>query len=253
MDKRRVKKAMIKDEVSLLLDLIQENPIINAKETNAATNRLKDDAWTSLAHAFNARSRTRTRTKEQLKLKWDNLKKKARKRAQLISMDQQIDSAKLAYMTPDKVLDKVAVLLESNYTVPNDPLCGDGISHGSPVLAVSGVPTHIVTNKPILALTEVPIELENAQDGMKVDATCEGVQAKKEIESEDSDSFSSESSRNFFDMPTEQQSIKKKGKRSEKVEISIIKRNLAIARYYERKSEKLDLEIKLLRLQLAKK
>ncbi|KAF9813311.1 hypothetical protein SFRURICE_015793 [Spodoptera frugiperda] len=41
----KTKKAMSKDEVSLLVDLIQSHPIIITKETNAATNKLKEESW----------------------------------------------------------------------------------------------------------------------------------------------------------------------------------------------------------------
>uniref|UniRef100_A0A2H1W1U9 SFRICE_011728 n=1 Tax=Spodoptera frugiperda TaxID=7108 RepID=A0A2H1W1U9_SPOFR len=63
----KTKKAMSKDEVSLLVDLIQSHPVIT-KETNAATNKLKNLYLTP-------------RHVGQLKLKWDNLKRTARKRA----------------------------------------------------------------------------------------------------------------------------------------------------------------------------
>ncbi|CAH2266799.1 jg4403 [Pararge aegeria aegeria] len=75
----KIKKAMSRDEVSLLVDLVVKRPAITTKETNAATNKLKEDAWNSLAVEFNKIS-DQARSKEQIKLKWDNLKKAARKR-----------------------------------------------------------------------------------------------------------------------------------------------------------------------------
>lgn len=75
---------MNKNEVYLLVDLIQSQPILTSKETNATANKLKEEAWVSLTADFNAKCGSIPRRKEQLKLKWDNLKKAARKRAQLI-------------------------------------------------------------------------------------------------------------------------------------------------------------------------
>lgn len=40
----KTKKAMSKDEVSLLVDLIQSHSIIITKDTNAATNKLKEES-----------------------------------------------------------------------------------------------------------------------------------------------------------------------------------------------------------------
>lgn len=78
---------MSKDEVSLLVDLIQNNPILTSKETNASTNKLKEACWASLTDTFNSKSGQIPRHREQLKLKWDNLKKAARKRAANIRMN----------------------------------------------------------------------------------------------------------------------------------------------------------------------
>lgn len=72
---------MDKDEVSLLMELIEANPTITSKETTAAFNRLKDNCWSEMTKQFNARSGSVPRSTNQLKLKWDNLKKNARKRA----------------------------------------------------------------------------------------------------------------------------------------------------------------------------
>lgn len=81
-------KAMTRDEMLCLVELVECNQIIVSKETNATTNKLKDEAWVSLAAAFNARNGSIPRQKDQLKSKWDNMKKAARKRAQQIRMNQ---------------------------------------------------------------------------------------------------------------------------------------------------------------------
>lgn len=78
---------MTKDEILCLVELIECNKIITSKETNATTNKLKDEAWVSLTAAFNAKNGSIPRQKDQLKSKWDNLKKAARKRAQQIRMN----------------------------------------------------------------------------------------------------------------------------------------------------------------------
>lgn len=78
---------MTKDEVGYLVDLVQIYPIITSKETNAGTNKEKDIAWVSLTAAFNAKSESIPRNKDQLKAKWDNLKKAARKRSQQMRMN----------------------------------------------------------------------------------------------------------------------------------------------------------------------
>lgn len=78
---------MSKDEVAYFVDLIQNYTVLTSKETNAATNKLKEDAWVTLTAAFNAKCGSIPKHKDQLKLKWDNLKKGARKRSQQIRMN----------------------------------------------------------------------------------------------------------------------------------------------------------------------
>lgn len=63
---------MSKDEVACLVDLIQANAILTSKETNASTNKFKEEAWVSVTAAFNTKCGSIPRHKEQLKLKWDN-------------------------------------------------------------------------------------------------------------------------------------------------------------------------------------
>lgn len=78
---------MSQDDIACLIDFIQSRPLLTSKETNAGTNKLKEEAWDSLTVAFNARCGSIPRTKQQLKLKWDNLKKSARKRTQKVRMN----------------------------------------------------------------------------------------------------------------------------------------------------------------------
>lgn len=70
-----------------MLDLIQTEPHITSKQTNATSNREKDEAWKKLTARFNAKGIYIERKMEQLRLKWDNLKKAARKRSHQIRMN----------------------------------------------------------------------------------------------------------------------------------------------------------------------
>lgn len=73
----------------MLLDLIESKPIITIKQTDATTNKSKEEAWSMLTAFFNSRNGAMPRSKEQLKAKWDNLKKAARKRDQDIKMNSE--------------------------------------------------------------------------------------------------------------------------------------------------------------------
>lgn len=72
---------MSKDETMLLIQLVESDQVIVSKATNATNNKLKEEAWSNLATKFNSASTTGPRTPAQLRLKWENLKKAARKRA----------------------------------------------------------------------------------------------------------------------------------------------------------------------------
>ncbi|XP_026745903.1 uncharacterized protein LOC113507228 [Trichoplusia ni] len=89
-------KAMSKDEIHCLVELVEANKIIISKEANASTNRLKDG--------------TIPRQKDQLKSKWDNLKKAAPKRAQQIRMNHlKTGGGKPDYTPPDETLSRVLI------------------------------------------------------------------------------------------------------------------------------------------------
>ncbi|KAL4703574.1 hypothetical protein ACJJTC_001594 [Scirpophaga incertulas] len=117
---------MSKDEVALLVDLIQSNPIITTKETNAATNKLKEECWASLTNTFNSKSGQTPRLREQLK--WDNLKKTARKRAANIRMNNlKTGGGKPDFIPKDEILDKVTSVLGSTCSGFDVPYGGDGV------------------------------------------------------------------------------------------------------------------------------
>lgn len=71
---------MTKDETLMLVQLVATNKYINNKATNATNNKLKEQAWQTLTNEFNSSVTSFTRTPSQLRLKWENLKKSARKR-----------------------------------------------------------------------------------------------------------------------------------------------------------------------------
>ncbi|XP_047041246.1 uncharacterized protein LOC124645475 [Helicoverpa zea] len=127
---RKMEKVMSHYDVSLLVDLIERNPIIRSKETNATTNRTKDDAWTSLAHEFNARSKSVTLIKEQLKLKWDDLKKRAGKRSPRIQLNNLKTAGggggKPGFNTSNELLDNVTGPLRPSRTRFVAPFVGEG-------------------------------------------------------------------------------------------------------------------------------
>ncbi|VVD06024.1 unnamed protein product [Leptidea sinapis] len=81
---------LTKQEVLLLLSLVENNPVIFSKGTNAVSNKTKEDAWVRITHLFNASVESGPRKPEQLRLKWENLKKNARKRNNKIMRNNAI-------------------------------------------------------------------------------------------------------------------------------------------------------------------
>lgn len=71
----------------VLVQLVDSNPVIFSKATNASNNQLKEMAWNKITDAFNATVATHPRKLEQLRGKWENLKKAARKRNTKIRMN----------------------------------------------------------------------------------------------------------------------------------------------------------------------
>lgn len=81
-------KPLTKEETKFLLELIEGSKIITSKTTNASNNKLKTEEWVRLTERFNATATNSPRTFQQLRLKWENLKKNARKRSTKIRMNQ---------------------------------------------------------------------------------------------------------------------------------------------------------------------
>ncbi|CAG5022528.1 unnamed protein product [Parnassius apollo] len=80
-------KPLSKDESKALLELTEMSKIIISKATNASSNKMKDKEWVRIAEQFNATATSCRRTPQQLRLKWKNLKKNARKRCTKIRMN----------------------------------------------------------------------------------------------------------------------------------------------------------------------
>ncbi|XP_064073853.1 uncharacterized protein LOC135193795 [Vanessa tameamea] len=71
---------MTRDQTMILVQLVAASKIINCKATNATNNKLKEQAWQDLTNEYNSSVTSFPRTPSQLRLKWENLKKSARKR-----------------------------------------------------------------------------------------------------------------------------------------------------------------------------
>ncbi|XP_026490221.2 uncharacterized protein LOC113396486 [Vanessa tameamea] len=251
------KKIMTKDEVALLIDLIQSNPVLTSKETNATTNKTKEDTWTSLTTTFNTKNGYIPRSKGQLKLKWDNLKKAARKRSQQIRINNLKTDGEPDVIPPDDILEKVSSLLGSASTGFTVPFGGDGIACGNMELE-SDNKMDIVDGSHAYedvsdANDERPILPDDVEVLIETPSKDTHSRKRKILAIQDENPSKSETPKFFFNMPiSEQLKIKKKDKKKADHD-GRLARNLAIARYFDKKTEKLDLEIKLLRLDYEKK
>ncbi|XP_047505909.1 uncharacterized protein LOC125050243 [Pieris napi] len=194
------KKAMSKEEVNMLLDLIESKPIITIKQTDATTNKSKEEAWSMLTAFFNTRNGGMPRSKEQLKAKWDNLKKAARKRDQDIKLNsEKTDGSRPIFIPPDEVLDKVMHLLKAGRNAGDGSLNVAEDSEGAPENSMDNSTTSIIPN-----IIWGPKKAKKKKHNSSVDYVRQA-------------------------------------------------RDLAIKKYYEKKVEKVNLEIKILMLEYEKK
>ncbi|XP_047027631.1 uncharacterized protein LOC124635724 [Helicoverpa zea] len=90
--------------------MILKHPVITTKATNATNNKLKEEAWKAIAQEFSAVTGDMQRP-EQIRLKWENLKKFARKRSAFIRQNNLKNGGGKSYIPPDEVLDRVASIL----------------------------------------------------------------------------------------------------------------------------------------------
>ncbi|CAG9793090.1 unnamed protein product [Diatraea saccharalis] len=118
-------KALTKDSIVLLLDMISKHNVITSKSTNATNNKLKEEAWKSIAQELSALT-GEIRRPEQLRLKWENLKKAARKRSALIRQNNLKTGGGKAFIPPDEVLERVASILGATCTGLSVVFGGDG-------------------------------------------------------------------------------------------------------------------------------
>ncbi|XP_060806095.1 uncharacterized protein LOC106138443 [Amyelois transitella] len=108
-----------------LLELIEASKIITCKTTNATNNKLKNEEWNRIAVRFNASVTVCRRTTQQLRLKWENLKKNARKRSTNEINLSYFPGGPGDYIPPDEILDRVTSLLGSTATGFEVPFGGD--------------------------------------------------------------------------------------------------------------------------------
>ncbi|XP_050355954.1 uncharacterized protein LOC126777103 isoform X2 [Nymphalis io] len=251
------KKIMTKDEVALLIDLIQSNPILTSKETNATTNKTKEDTWTTLTSTFNAKNCYIPRSKVQLKLKWDNLKKAARKRSQQIRMNNLKTDGEPDAIPPDDILEKVSSLLGSASTSIVIPFGNDGNGCGNTEVdgdnksdTVDG--THVYEDV-FVADDERHILPDDVE--VLIETPSKDIQTRKRkiVANQEENTTEPESPKLYFGMPLSDQLKLKKIDKKKTDHDGRLARNLAIARYFDKKTEKLDLEIKLLRLEFENK
>ncbi|XP_045540155.1 uncharacterized protein LOC123722427 [Papilio machaon] len=124
---------MTRDETKLLVQLVAANTVIMSKATNAVTNKIKDEAWQSLASEFNSAISSFPRTTNQLRLKWENLKKSARKRCASMRSSLNKTGGGKDYFPPDEVLDQVMTLLGNTCTGFTVEFGGDAVEIDSVV------------------------------------------------------------------------------------------------------------------------
>ncbi|XP_063826807.1 uncharacterized protein LOC135076250 [Ostrinia nubilalis] len=128
MDKELTKsKPLTKEETKALLQLIEASKVITNKCTNATNNKVKTEEWNQIAVNFNASAASFCpRTPQQLRLKWENLKKNARKRSTQIRMNRlKTGGGAGDYVPPDEILDRVLSLLGSTASGFDVPFGGD--------------------------------------------------------------------------------------------------------------------------------
>ncbi|CAG4930550.1 unnamed protein product [Parnassius apollo] len=119
-------KLLSKDENKALLELIEMSKIIMSKATNASSNKIKDKEWVRIAEQFSATATNCRRTPQQLRLKWENLKKNARKRCTKIRMNTIKTGGGVGeYLSPDEILDRVTSLLGNTASGLFVPYGGD--------------------------------------------------------------------------------------------------------------------------------
>ncbi|KAH9630068.1 hypothetical protein HF086_011470 [Spodoptera exigua] len=105
---------LTKEEVMMLVKLVEAHPVLFSKATNATNNRLKEVTWAKLTTRFNLMISSSPRKPEQLRSKWENLKKAARKRSQIRMNNLKTGGGNPDFTPPYEALDKVASILRAS-------------------------------------------------------------------------------------------------------------------------------------------
>ncbi|XP_045504897.1 uncharacterized protein LOC123701455 [Colias croceus] len=231
-------KALSKDETKALLSLIEGSAIITNKATNATNNKLKMEEWVRITTSFNASFGTCRRTPQQLRLKWENLKKNSRKRNTQIRMNRiKTGGGAPPYIPPDEILDRVASLLGSTVD-------GFTVEFGGDSEQVVDYGDGDCSDGAIINEVEKELPLDNG-DGQEVPFLVVNTPAAV---------GPALPKRLFLGTPRASGS-----KKRPKPDEGCIRRNLAIAEYYEKKKmvldctyEKIKLENEKLKLEISK-
>ncbi|KAJ8725855.1 hypothetical protein PYW08_004038 [Mythimna loreyi] len=224
---------MLKDETMRLVQLVAANYtiIINNKATNATNNKMKDDAWKTIASQFNSSVSSFPRTPAQPRLKWDNLKKSARKRCANMRNSNMKTGGGKDYFPPDAVLDKVMSLLSNTCQGLSVEFGGDASIPSMSDLVMGDV-------------MDVAVEGQvNVSDSYDGDSICSGGSEKAEVLKEIK-LFETPPSRpeNFVLNSGSGTLAKRKLKLQEELAEARIKRDNALADYLLAKKKKLDKE-----------
>ncbi|CAB3220081.1 unnamed protein product [Arctia plantaginis] len=110
-----------KEEVKALLKIVEKHKaIVFNRSTSASASYAKETAWIKIAKIFNRQGFTHSRSADCLKIKWDNLKKEARKLSKNLMDDK--------YNDVDDVTNQMIVMMcdaASNTNVVEEPIESD--------------------------------------------------------------------------------------------------------------------------------
>ncbi|XP_046972123.1 uncharacterized protein LOC124538909 isoform X2 [Vanessa cardui] len=228
---------MSKDETMILVKLVAANEIINSKSTNATNNKLKEQTWQTLASEFNSSVTSLPRTPSQLRLKWENLKKSARKRcANMKSTLNETGGDKNSF-PPDEVLDKVSSILGNTCQRLSVEFGGDATDNS-------------IKSEDVERL--VP---ENGNGNIDSDGDCgDSVCQEEVLKKAQFHETPPRRRKNFYLNRASGSSIlvKRKHKLDEEKCKARIFREKALAEYLISKKKKIDLEVQEKEIQIAK-
>ncbi|KAM3959328.1 uncharacterized protein ACR2FA_006629 [Aphomia sociella] len=223
---------LTKQEVNLLISLIRDHNVIMSKQTTADSNRLKEKAWQHVTEQFNSRIRSCPRRANQLRLKWDNLKKSARRR-----MANKKHETQNGYFATDEILDTVLMLLESTSDSADSGSNGENGTRKTDDSDMDVEINQVIRDTP-QTFGDPLYKAGNVSSGThsEIDTDSEN-ETEEEIEA-----------------PTYSDVIKSKSRARvtvhERRKSDVVRKNIAIAEYYEAKKRKIELEITKLQLDI---